>query len=317
MTAAEEDVRAVNLRFVEAFVWVARLRSFTAAAEKLDSTQTAISARIATLEEDFGVKLFERDKRTVTLTRAGDELLQYAEQLLGISARMLEVISDRAVYKGFIGIGVIESVVHTWLPDLLGRLRQQFPKVRVEIHSYMTANLHEELLNGNIDLALTAEPLGNPAIQNSSVCGLQMGWIAAGTETEDLHGSHAELLSRLPILTFLPGSAVYRDVVAKLGPYSVARINPISSIAAMTALARTGYGVATLPRAAIAPVLESGELVALAGVPELSPALIVASRRKQSDSPLAEAVVRLAIDAAHAHSRSARPGLVITDGDLM
>jgi len=296
---AEEDTGSVNLRFVEAFVWVARLRSFTAAAEKLHSTQTAISARIATLEEDFGVKLFERDKRTVTLTRAGDELLQYAEQLLGISARMLEVVSDRVAYRGFIGIGVIESVVHTWLPDLLGRLRQHFPKVRVEIHSYVTANLHEELLKGNIDLALTAEPLGNPAIQNSLVCELQMGWIAARTETEEQHGSHAELLSRLPILTFLPDSAVYRDVVAKLGPYSVARINPISSIAAMMALARTGYGVATLPRAAIAPALHSGELVALDGVPDLAPAMIVASRRKQSDSPLAEAIADLAIEAAN------------------
>ncbi len=307
----------MNLRFVEAFVWVARLRSFTAAAEKLNSTQTAISARIATLEEDFGVKLFERDKRTVTLTHSGEELLKYAEQLLGISARMREAVSDRATYGGFIGIGVIESVVHTWLPDLLGRLRQQFPKVRVEIHSYMTADLHQELLNGNIDLALTAETLGNPAIEDSSICGLQMGWITARTVTEDQHVSHAELLSRLPILTFLPDSLVYRDVVAKLGPYSVARINPISSIAAMAALARTGYGLATLPRAAIAPALHSGELVALDGVPELAPLPIVASRRKQAESPLAEAIARLAIEAAHAYSSGSRPGLVIVDGNTI
>src|SRR5262249_660684 len=75
----------VNLRFIEAFVWVARLRSFRAASQKLHATQTTISARIASLESDFGVRLFERDKRTVTLTRAGEELLQYAEQLLGIS----------------------------------------------------------------------------------------------------------------------------------------------------------------------------------------------------------------------------------------
>ena len=61
----------MNLRFIEAFVWVARLRSFTAAAEKLYTTQAAISARIATLEDDFGVKLFERDKRTVALTHSG------------------------------------------------------------------------------------------------------------------------------------------------------------------------------------------------------------------------------------------------------
>ena len=169
----------MNLRFIEAFVWVARLRSFTAAAEKLYTTQAAISARIATLEDDFGVKLFERDKRTVTLTHSGEELLKYAEQLLGISARMLEAVSDRATYEGFVSVGVIEAVVHTWLPELLERLRQQFPKVRVEIHSYITADLHEELLNGNIDLALTAEALANPAIQNSSICNFQIGWITA------------------------------------------------------------------------------------------------------------------------------------------
>ena len=74
----------MNLRFIEAFVWVARLRSFTAAAEKLYTTQAAISARIATLEDEFGVKLFERDKRTVALTHFV-KASEYDEQLLGIS----------------------------------------------------------------------------------------------------------------------------------------------------------------------------------------------------------------------------------------
>jgi DNA-binding transcriptional LysR family regulator len=305
----------VNLRFIEAFVWVARLRSFTAAAEKLYTTQAAISARIATLEDDFGVKLFERDKRTVALTHSGEELLEYAEQLLGISARMLEAVSDRATYEGFVSVGVIEAVVHTWLPEMLKRLRHQFPKVRVEIHSYMTADLHEELLQGNIDLALTAETLANPAIQNSSICGFQMGWITAPTATEDPHVTDADLLNRLPILTFLRDSLVYRDVVAKLGPYCVARINPISSIAAMVSLVRTGYGLATLPRAAIAPALDSGELVALEGVPELAPLPVVACRRRQSESPLVAAVVHLAVEAAQVYSSGSRRGLIVVDAD--
>lgn len=103
----------MNLRFIEAFVWVARLRSFKAAAEKLHTTQTAISARIATLENQFGVKLFERDKRTVVLTYSGEELLKYAEQLLGISARMMEAVADRSSYGGTVSIGAIETVVHT------------------------------------------------------------------------------------------------------------------------------------------------------------------------------------------------------------
>lgn len=60
-----------------------------------------------------------------------------------------------------------------------------------------------------------------------------MGWTTAPAATEDPHVTDAEFLSRLPILPFLPDSLVHRDVVAKLGPYCVARINPISSIAAM------------------------------------------------------------------------------------
>jgi len=60
----------MNLRFIEAFVWVARLHSFTAVAEKLFTTQAAISARIATLEEDFGVKLFNARSRSRILVKS-------------------------------------------------------------------------------------------------------------------------------------------------------------------------------------------------------------------------------------------------------
>jgi DNA-binding transcriptional LysR family regulator len=305
----------MNLRFIEAFVWVARLRSFTAAAEKLHTTQAAISARIATLETDFGVKLFERDKRTVKLTRSGEELLKHAEQMLGISARMLETVSDRGAHGGFIAVGVIEAVVHTWLPELLGALRRQFPRVRAEIHSYTSTDLHEELLNGNLDLALTAQALSHPAILNSSICGFQMGWIVAPTARGDPPLSDVELLDCLPILTFLRDSLVYRDVVAKLGPYCVARINPISSIAAIVALVRGGYGFGTLPRAAIASALDSGTLIALERGPQLAPLPVIASRRRPSESPLVETVAQLAIEAARVYSRGARPGFVVVDGD--
>ena len=79
------------------------------------------------------------------------------------------------------------------------------------------------------------------------------------------------------------------------------RPDPISSIAAMVSLGRTGYGLATLPPAAIGPALDSAELIALAGVPELAPFPVIASRRRQSESPLVEAVVHLAVEAAHAY----------------
>lgn len=288
----------MNLRFIEAFVWVARLRSFRAASEKLHTTQTAISSRIASLESDFGVRLFERDKRTVTLTRSGEELLKYAEELLGISARMIEAVADRASYGGTISIGAVEGVVHTWLPELLRRLRNSFPQARVEIHSYMTANLHDELLKGNIDLAFTAESLSHASVENRPICEFQMRWVTSSKAWNGNLISGREILERLPLLTFLRDSLVHRDVVSKLGPQSTARINPISSIAAMVSLIKSGYGVATLPPACVMRELESGELVALDVEPGLEPVPIIASVRNRSDSPFAEAAASLAVEAA-------------------
>ena len=288
----------MNLRFVEAFVWVARLRSFRAASEKLHTTQTAISSRIASLESDFGVRLFERDKRTVTLTHSGEELLKYAEELLGISARMMEAVANRASYGGMISIGAIEAVVHTWLPELLRRLRDSFPQARIEIHSYMTANLHDELLKGNIDLAFTGESLSNASVENRPICEFQMRWVTSSTALNGNPIAGPEILERLPLLTFLRSSLVHRDVIAKLGPHSTSRINPISSIAAMVSLLKSGYGVATLPLACVMHEIEAGDLVALDVEPALAPVSVIASVRNRSDSPFPDATASLAVEAA-------------------
>lgn len=72
----------MNLKFLETFVWVARLKSFRLTAEKLFSTQASISSRIAVLEDELGVKLFVRDSRGVTLTPEGDKVLAYAERMM-------------------------------------------------------------------------------------------------------------------------------------------------------------------------------------------------------------------------------------------
>ncbi|RYF34017.1 MAG: LysR family transcriptional regulator, partial [Comamonadaceae bacterium] len=84
----------MNVRFLEAFVWVARLGSFKGAAEKLHTTQAGISSRISTLEEQFGVRLFEREHRVVTLTYQGSQLLPYAERMVELQGRMLGAVGQ-------------------------------------------------------------------------------------------------------------------------------------------------------------------------------------------------------------------------------
>jgi DNA-binding transcriptional LysR family regulator len=162
----------------------------------------------------------------------------------------------------------------------------------------MTANLHDELLKGNIDLALTAESLSNASVENRPICQFQMRWVTSPKACKGNPIVGREILEGLPLLTFLRDSVVHRDVVSKLGPHSTARINPISSIAAMVSLAKSGYGVATLPHACVLREIESGDLVALDVKPALAPLPIIASVRNRSDSPIPEAVASLAVEAA-------------------
>ena len=80
----------IDFKTLETFMWVANLRSFRGAAEKLHTTQPAVSMRIAQLEDELSVGLLERDRRLVAPTQKGQELLGYAERLMRLRAEMIE-----------------------------------------------------------------------------------------------------------------------------------------------------------------------------------------------------------------------------------
>ncbi|MGO6908261.1 LysR family transcriptional regulator, partial [Rhizobium ruizarguesonis] len=76
----------VDFKALETVLWIAQLESFRAAAEKLNTTQPAISVRVAQLEEELGTQLFDRSSRTLSVTPAGRQVLTYADRLLRLRA---------------------------------------------------------------------------------------------------------------------------------------------------------------------------------------------------------------------------------------
>ena len=117
----------IELRNIETFFWVATLGSFRAASEKLNTTQPAVSQRIASLEADLGVRLFERDARGVKLTGKGHELLSHAERMLQVRRDMFEAAREQNVMTGTVRIGVAETIVQTWLPTLIELIHTTYP----------------------------------------------------------------------------------------------------------------------------------------------------------------------------------------------
>lgn len=297
----------MNVRFLEAFVWVAKLGSFKGAADKLCTTQAGISSRIATLEEQFGVKLFERDRRNITLTYHGTELLPYAERMIDLQGRMVSAIGGNTKYAGMLRIGAIETVVHTWLPDLLSRFASAYPNVTLEISSDITANLRDDLLRGTVDCVFLAEEITAGFIENRRIANYAMRWATSPTLARQLPQRQLVFsdIASFPIISFHRQSSVYRNISQSAGDLPGLRVSFFSSLAAMIELARSGFGIAPLPLAVIHQDLAQGRLVLLDLAPLPAPLPLIASTRLEPALPLAEALVQMARESSDHYAAQA------------
>ena len=299
-------MKSMNVRFLEAFVWVTKLGSFKAAAEKLHTTQAGVSSRISTLEEQLGVKLFEREHRAVTLTYQGSQMLPYAERMIELQARLVGAIGKSENLTGVLRIGVIETVVHTWLADLLTRFSSRYSKVTVEVVSETSFKLRDDLLRGVLDCTITAEEITPGFVDNRRLAEVDMRWVASEAIAKALPAGRLNFtdLAKHPLISFSRESSVYRNIVQQATGVEL-RVNYFSSLGAMIGLARSGFGIALVPAIVIGRELSRGELVLLDVEPEPAKLLLVASMRAEPASPLAEAFMALAHETCSDFMKSA------------
>jgi DNA-binding transcriptional LysR family regulator len=252
----------MNMRFLETFVWLAKLRNFRLTAEKLHTTQAAVSSRIATLEQEFGVRLFDRGDREVTLTLEGGKALAYAERMVRTMHEMLGSLKDPASYTGVVRIGVIESIIHSWFPELMARIHRSYPQLEVELSGDTTIKLIEQFGKGNLDLVLTTDNVLGADVQNIPLCDFPMCWV--GAASLNLHGELLTLadIANFPVLSFSRNSGPHRFLERLFGEHVGAdvRINCMTSVSAMVRLVVDGFGLAMLPPAIIQRELADGDV---------------------------------------------------------
>ena len=142
-----------NLKQLEAFIWVSDLASFRKAADRLNTTQPNISARISALESILGATLMERDAGSVRLTTKGREMLEHARTVLRAADGFIEAANQKTLHDGVLRLGVTEMVVHTWVREFLRVLKHRYPNITVELTVDLSINLEKELFERSIDLA--------------------------------------------------------------------------------------------------------------------------------------------------------------------
>src|SRR5229473_2192727 len=169
----------VDFKSIETFLWVVTLGSFRGAAHRLNTTQPAISQRIAQLERELGVKLLNRDHRVASPTSSGRQLMVYAEKLIGLRAEMMAEVGDRSAMRGVLRLGVAETIVHTWLPRLVKSVNEAYPNLSLEIEVDITPNLSARLLAQEIELAFVVGPLSAAGVCNRVLCDYPIGFLAS------------------------------------------------------------------------------------------------------------------------------------------
>ena len=156
----------MTLTELKYIVAVAEARQFGQGAERCHVSQPSLSACVKNLEEGLGVTLFERGKRGVFLTEAGEQIVAQARRALEEAERVRTVARQgRDPLKGVLRLGIIHTIAPYLLPDLVTALRRSAPEMPLDVEENTTANLDRMLKAGELDAVILALPYGGPGIE--------------------------------------------------------------------------------------------------------------------------------------------------------
>ncbi len=142
--------------------------SFVAAAEKCFVTQPTLSMQIHKLEEELGVKLFDRSKQPVLATEIGKVIIEQARAVLFENDKIKEIVSaQNSNVNGLLKVGVIPTLAPYILPRFMNEFSKQYPDVQIQIWEYQTDTILDKLKKEQLDCGLLATPLNDHQIKET------------------------------------------------------------------------------------------------------------------------------------------------------
>ena len=250
-----------DLKLVDA---VAEHGSLTRAGSVLYLTQSALSRQLADLERRLGTPLFMRNGKRMVLTPAGERLREGAQEVLTSVARVVDEVRDvGAEVEAVLRVSTGCYTCYHWLPGVLKRYRQSFPRIETRVVASLTHRPIPALLKNQLDLAIVSDPVRDrrvkvtPLFEDELMAVVPPGhpWEGRAFVTaQDLAGEHL-FLYNAPRSELTVFSAVLDP--AGVQPRQVSKVELTEAI---VELVRAGLGVGVLARWAIAPHLRSGGL---------------------------------------------------------
>jgi len=278
-------MKRLAIYHLETLLWIARLGTFRAAAERLNTSQPAISARVREMEEQLGVALFRREGRNMMLTARGRDLVRDFEPLWAGFERALFKVSDFAGATGVVRIGSGEIAADSCLPGFVRDLERDLPGVALELELDLTARMLQQLLGGTRDLVFLAGPVASPGIRTAEIGSVRLVW-AASKATVQAGG-----FSRpLPVWSLPSHSPLHGVMLATLREHGIEprTIGTCNNVRTLVEIVMAGAGAAVLPETMIRAHLESGDLAEVLPPPQRRIRFEVGIREQEQDPLILE-----------------------------
>lgn len=294
----------MNSRQLQYAVLLSRTRSFSHAAQELGVSQPALSKQIISLEQELGVKLFDRATTPLTLTAAGEHFAAKAEKLLFQEEQLLKTMARyRTGESSRLVIGVSPSRCLYMMPGFVRAMKERFPHLRLTLREGSTTLLHKGICDGLYDFAILNLPVDEtqldvfPLAQDTLVLAIPEAMCPLIPHLPEHPDAPVDLgaCGNLPFVTLGPGQELrmqFDKLCAQAMLEPDIQLEAGSVIAAWT-MVQQGFGAAVLPQ----QFVRSGNLQGISIRPILQqantrqPAVVL--RRGQYISPHAEYAIRL------------------------
>ncbi len=236
----------MNTNDLKIFEAVASTGSFTKAAAATFTVQSNVTARIKSLEEEFGTELFSRTSRKVELTGSGKIFMEYCKQISQLIAEAKSNIQHMDTLGGTLRIGCIETTMALKAPEILHYFHEHYPQVELEFKSHMRQALLHEVLNFDLDAAFVSGPVNVAGLDQVPVREEQLVILTArqGPKLEELLGRHP-----LNIVVFGQGCVFRSRLESWLSSKGIVQYKSteLNSMEGIVNFVEAGLGISLLP----------------------------------------------------------------------
>ena len=290
------------------FVFVAKLKSFSRAGQKVFRSQSAVSAQIRQLEETYRAKLLDRSAKSVELTPAGEVLLEYAERLLRLRDESIQLVADRGdSIQGTVVFGANEATCLYLLPDMFAEFQRRYPLVQVSIYRNFSHKILQRVEEGLVDVGIVTLPVKSPTLKVHHIYKDRLRFMVS-TRNPLASRSHVTLAEVAAQPLIFPRTGYTRQVLDKLfRPYR-SRIHvtmELPSIGMIKRFVGADVGVSFISESFARDQVKAGEvkLLSVEGV-DLWRELGLVYRRDRSLPRAAQALIGLIREQRKFHDTS-------------